>query len=330
MGNNALDARRANIDVVLTNLSIGIPTDQDFIGDKLLPPLVQPLSVARIPVWGTEAFRIREDKIGDFSEPEKLDISVDTTLVEVDGHGLIGLVSDRQQIEAERGPLSYNLEAEVLQTVVSSMDLAREKLQADLVCSQAIYTGTNAKIDLNGTSAKWDDSNVDPTDNLITAIESTIPNASGKRPNVLWMGQEVWAALIQNPKLKNRLFGSLAGQPIPNAAQVASLLGLQSVLVGRAVSKVYSSSAVGGAGANTKLWGKNAGVLYVPPTAGRRIPAFGYTVEQSVFGAASEQVIRIRNEKMGASGGEEIKRSTFYTPTSLFPNAGVLFYNAVT
>jgi Phage major capsid protein E len=321
MGSAALNDRRANIDVVLTNLSIGIPTDQDFIGDRLLPALPQALSTVRMPVWGTEAFRIREDRVGDYSIPDKLDITVDTTSVDVDGHALSGQVSDRHQIEAQRGPLNYDLANEVLVTVVGQMDLAREKMQADLMTSTSIY-GSTHKIDLNGTSGRWDDVNVDPTDNLIDAIENVIPNDSGKRPNTLWMGQEVWAKLIQNPKLKNRLFGSTQAQPIPTTAQVASLLGISNLYVGRAVSRTSGGTV-------SHLWGKNAGLLFVPPTAGKRVPAFGYTVEQTVFGGASEQVVRIRDEQMGASGGELIKRSSFYTPISIFPNAGFLYYNAV-
>jgi len=325
MGNQALNDRRANIDVVLTKLSIGIPTDQDFIGDALLPPFPQSLSVVRMPVFGNEAYRIREDRVGDFSVPEKLDISVGTTLLEVDGHALAGQVSDRQQQESVQGPLNVDLENEVLQTIVSSMDLAREKMQADLLCASATYSG-NSK-DLNGASARWDDDSVDPLADLINVIETVIPDGSGKRPNTLWMGQQVWAKLIQNANIKNRIYGTTGPQPIPTQAQVASLIGIQNLYVGRAVSALAGSG--GAQGTVTKLWGKNAGLLYVPPTAGKRVPAFGYTVEQTVFGGASEKVIRVRDEMMGASGGELIKRSSFYTPTALFPKAGYLFYNVV-
>jgi hypothetical protein len=321
MGTQALLDRKANIDVVLTNLSIGIPTDQDYIGDKLLRPLPQPLSQVSIPVWGTEAFRIREDKVGDYSTPDRLDISIGTAKFEVDGHALAGQVSDRHQIESEKGPLNVDLEFEVLQTVVASMDLAREKLQADLLTTAGVYSGNTE--DLNSTGNRWDDTGVDPTDKLIDAIESTIPDASGKRPNVLWMGQQVWAKLIQNPKLKNRIFGSTAAQPIPTAAQLASLIGVDQVLIGRALSRTF-------AGTVTKLWGKNAGLLYVPPSAGKRVPAFGYTIEQTVFGGASESVVRVRDELMGASGGELLKRASFYTPITAFGKAGYLFTNAIT
>lgn len=324
MSTAALADRRAGIDVVLTNLSIGIPTDQDFIGDRLLKPFPQVLSEVKFPKWGTEAFRIREDHVGDYSVPEKIDITLDTIGVEVDGHALAGQVSDRHQQESQQGPLKVDLAAEVLGVLVSNMDLAREKQQADLMQSSAVY-GTNTE-DLNGTGNRWDDAAVDPTDKLIDAIESTIPDGCGKRPNVLWMGQQVWAKLIQNPKLKNRIFGSTNSQPIPTAAQIASLIGVDSVLIGRALSKTA-------AGVNTKLWGKNAGLLWVPPTAGKRVPAFGYTVEQTVFGGASESVIRVRDEMMGASGGELIKRSSFYSAVTLLSGtggAGYLFANAIT
>lgn len=321
MGTNALDDRRAGIDSVLTNLSIGIPLDQDFIGDQLLPPLKQPLSKVSVPVYGTEAFRIREDRVGDYSEPDKLDISVSTTLIEVDGHALEAPVSDRHQIESQRGPLRIDLERDALLTVVASMRLAREKLQADLITSQTPYAAGHKK-DLNALGTQWSDASIDPLDTLIPMLESTVPDASGKRPTILWMGQPVWAALLQNPKIRDRIFGTTGPGGMASTAQVAALIGVDKILVGRAISRTVG-------GVVTKLWGKNAGVLTVPPTTGFRVPAWGYTVEQTVFGSASEKIVKIRDEHMGASGGDWIKRSSFYTPVSVFPDSGALFYNAV-
>lgn len=327
MSNQGLSDRRAGIDAVLTTLSIGLPLDQTLIGDDLLPPIQQDLDAVRIPVWGTEAFRIREDRVGDFSEPDKLDISVSTTLVGIDGHALMAPVSDRQELVAEKGPLSYDLAAQALQTVVSSMRLAREKMQADLITSTAIYTGSDAlvnKFDLNALAHRWDDDANDPFADLIPVLESVIPDGSGMRPNKFWMGQPVYAALIQNKNIKNRIFGTTGPQPNPGTSQLENLLGLPAggIEVGRGVSRTVS-------GAITKLWGKNAGLLYVPPATGFRIPAFGYTVEQRVFNGSSQAVFRFRDEKMGASGGEWLKRSWFYTPVSTFNASGALFYNAV-
>lgn len=321
MGTNALNDRRAGTDVVLTNLSLGLPLDQEFIGDRILKPLPIKTSVATIPVWGDEAFRIREDRVGDYSEPDKLDISVGTTTFEVDGHAFMGPVSDRHELEAKQSQISYDLEFEVLQAVVAVMRLAREKQQADLLTSAAVYDTAN-KIDLNGTSARWDDNSVDPIVNILGMLESTIPDGSGKRPNTLWMGQPVWAALIQNSKLVDRFFGSTGPRGIPTPDQIKNLLGLDQILIGRAISRTEG-------GVVTKLWGKNAGLVYVAPGPGKRVQSIGYTVEQTVFGNSSEKVIKIRDEKMGASGGDWLKRSAFYTAVITSKSAGSLFYNAV-
>jgi hypothetical protein len=322
MGSDALNDRRAGTDVVLTNLSIGIPVDQDLIGDSLLPSIPVKTSVVKIPVWGNEAFRIREDRVGDYGEPDKLDISVDTTLLEVDGHALEAPVSDRHEQEAAQSALSYDLKFEALQTIVSNMRLAREKMQADLLTSTAVYTTASHKKDLNGLSRLWSDNTVDPLEDIIPMLESTVPDDSMKRPNVFWMGQPVWAALMQNTKILDRLYGQIGPRGVPKPQNLADLLGIDRVAVGRAISKTAG-------GVNTKLWGKNAGLLWVAPTAGKRMPSFGYTVEQTVFGSSAEKVITYRKENMGASGGDIVKRSAFFTPTATFVNSGSLFYNAV-
>lgn len=338
-GSNALDDRRASVDIVLTNLSIGIKPPSDFIGDALLPRFVQKLSEAKVPVFGTEAYRIRDDRLGDFSEPSKLDIQAGTTTINVDGHSLMGVVSDRHQREATQGPLNYDLAGHVLRTVTSQMLLSREKLQADLVTAAATYATAN-KVDLNayGLNAdgsqqagnhQWDNSSNDPIDDLVAAIESLIPDACGMRPNTVWFGQQVWAAIQRNQKVKDRIFGSTNPQGVVTQAAFQGVLGVDRLLIGRALSRTADATTYGNGGTVTKLWGKNAGVLYVPPTSGDIEPAFGYTIEQDVFQGASEQVKVIRDEKMGATGGDLIKRSAFYTPAALYPNAGMLFYNVI-
>lgn len=320
MGTNALNDRRAGQNIALRNLSIGIPTDQDYIGDQLLPSLLVPISTVKIPVWGTEAFRIREDRVGDFSEPDKLDISIDTTTVEVDGHSFMGPVSRRQQAESMNGPLQIDLDFEVLQAIKAVMALAREKQQADLLTSTAVY-GSTFKQDQNGLTRLWSDSTIDPIDDLVPMMETTLPDASGKRPNVLWMGQPVWAAIQSNTLIKDRIYGTGGPQGIPKVAQFADLIGIEKVLVGRAISKTPG-------GVNTKLWGKNAGLAYVPPTSGRRIPATGYTVEWA-YNGSTEAIFKFPDEKMGSTGGDWLKRSSWYTPTLLFSGSSALFYNAV-
>lgn len=314
-----LTDRRAGIDVVLTNISIGRKIPQDFIGDTILPSLQVSLSTAEIPVWGTEAFRIREDRVGDYSEPEKLDISIGKVLVKVVGHAQMAPVSRRHQKESSQGPLQIDLDRAALETVNASMELAREKYQADLLTATGTYSSdTGFKNDLNGQ--KWDTN--DPLEVLIPAIESTMPDATGQRPNILWMGQPVWAKLLTNPALLTRLYGSLAPQRIPKTTEVAELLGIDQILVGRSISMTD-------AGAVTKLWGTNAGLVYSTSGSSERTQMFGRTIEQNVFNGASKAVVRFADEKMGASGGDWIKQGWFYQPMVTSQKSGILFYNVV-
>jgi len=318
MSTDALAARRINVDRFYTNLSIGIQADQPMIGDIVLPVLKTDLSSVKIRTFGTEAWMIIDDLVGDYAMPQRVQITADKITVEVDGHALENPISDRHQKEAMSGPASWNLEMESLFVLKQRMLLWREKLQADLMTDPTTYAVGN-KTDLNGV--EWD-TVVDPFDAIIAAIETTLPNTSGRRPNVFWMGQQVWAKFIVNAAVKNRIYGTTNPQGVPTLEQIASLIGVDRVVVGRAVSRTA-------AGTVTQLWGKNAGLVYAAPTAGTSIPATGYTVEQAVFGNSSEAVIRIRDEHMGAAGGFYFKRSHFYSPVKTFGASSYLWYNAV-
>jgi hypothetical protein len=318
-GNDALDARRAGVDVVLTKLSIGIAPDQELVGDRLLQALPQKLSHVKLAAYGTEAWRMIDDQVGDFSRARRVDISMGTISIEVDGHALINPVSDRQQQEAQLGPLQFDLEARALYVLKQRQLLRREKLQADLATTVAAYTASHA-IDVNAASHLWSDNANDPLIDLFPLIEQTIPDDSGRRPNTIVFGHQVWAKFLQNTFIRNKVYGQVNPGAIPTEAQISSILGIANVLVGRAVSKTEAA-------VNTKLWGNNVVLAFVPPTAGEEIPGYGYTVEQQIFGDASEAVVRIRDEEMGTSGGWLIKRSALYTPVITFKDAGALLYN---
>jgi len=322
-GTDALNDRRANVDNVLQQLTVSRAPNAEMIGDFLLPALPQDFSTAKVGAWGTEAFRVRPTKVGDYSAPEKLDIGLSTTSIEVDGHALMAPVSRRHQQEAANGQIPYNLRAQALVTADDGLDVSRERGQAALVTASATYSSDTGFVqDLNALSEQWDQDAIDPFKRIIATIEGTIVAGSGKRANTLWMGQEVWLKFIQNPFVKNRIFGTTNPQGVPTEEQVARFLGIARVVIGRAVTLTAADVL-------SYIWGKKAGLIYVPPTSGERIPAFGYTVEQRIEGSASRRVTIIQDETMGAWGGEWVKSARAFTPAVLFQKAGALFDNAV-
>ncbi|MDQ6892211.1 MAG: hypothetical protein M3167_06345 [Acidobacteriota bacterium] len=325
-----LTNRRLGVDKFYTQLSVGIAPDQVLIGDTLFPVLRGDLSRMLIAKYGVEAWQMIDDAVGDRSMPKRVDIQMGKLSIDIEGHALINPVSDREQQESLKGPAQLDLEKQALYTLKQRMLLRREFLQATLAQNTALYPAGNVITHAAGAT-RWDNiaagvNTADPIAELVPFIENTIPQQIGRRPNIGWTSSLVWSKIITNTIVKQRVFGTANPQGTPTKAQIASLMGLEDILVGYAVTRPEPGDETS---ATTPIWGKSFGVAYVPPVAGTQIPAFGYTAEQRVFGDAAEAVVRIRNEYMGPSGGWDLKRSAFYSPVMTFPTAGTIFTTVV-
>lgn len=325
-----LTNRRIGIDKFYTGLSVGIAPDQAFIGDQVFPVLQGELSRMLILKYGVEAWQMIDDAVGDRSMPKRVDIAMSKLSIDIEGHALINPVSDREQQESVKGPAQFDLEKQALYTLKQRMLLRREYLQATLAQNPALYPSGNVHAHASA-GVRWDHlsggvNDVDPIAELIPYVVNTVPSLIGRRPNLAWMGSAVWQALATSTLVKQRIFGINNPQGTPAVEQFASLIQVDKVLVGYAVTRPEPGDENS---ATTPIWGKNFGLAYVPPVSGTQIPSFGYTAEQRVFGSAAESVVRIRNEYMGPTGGWDLKRSAFYSPVMTFPNAGQIFTNVV-
>ncbi len=313
--NAALDLRRMNVDRFLSQVSIGIAADQELIGDQLLPVLSQDLDKALIAKWGSEAFVITDDEVGDRGTPKPLDISTDKVTVTVEGHARMAEVAPREQNATQLAAFPYDLMARKLYAVKQAMMLRREYLQATLLQNSALWSGNTGAL-----TAKLGTPTSDPVPELIAKIDLAISDTSGRRPNTIMFAADAWANFRSLTKVRAQIMGLNNPQSFVTEAQVASFLGVDKVLVGRAVSRVASSGAL-----NTRLWTNTILLAWVPPVTGEEIPALGYTVEQKLFGGASMAVGKWFDQKPGVAGINFAKMAWLYTPALLFPGAGYLF-----
>jgi hypothetical protein len=320
MSTDVLRNRRVQVDTVLSTLSIGIKADQQYIGDLLLPPLPQDLDEAVLAKLGNEAFAMVDDLVDDWATPRAIDTSRDKLKITVDGHALTSPIGRREQLVAAKGPFRYDLAARKVYTVKSVMLNRREYLQAALIQNSGVYPVANV-VDL--VAAKFSNNAIDPIPALALAVQDTAFIGIGQPFNTFWIASDAWFALVANTKVTTRIYGTVGSQPATvTQAQIASLLGVDRVIVGRAVLRDK-------AGVGTRIWTGKAGLLYVPPTSGEEIPAFGYTVEQRVFGSATEYVTVIDEPLKGAAGVYHVKRGAFYTPAVTFNAAGILYINVI-
>jgi len=123
-----------------------------------------------------------------------------------------------------------------------------------------------------------------PLEDIAVGVETVLKN-TGFAPNKFIMGQEVWTDLKNHPDIVDRL--PVTGLKDVQLAAFAQLIGVSEALVGQSV---YNSAAENETASMAYNWGKNALLLYVPPSPGVRTPSAGYT-----FRWGNREVLKFRD-----------------------------------
>lgn len=204
----------------------------------------------------------------------------------LEDYSLEGQVPIETQEEAAAVP-GINM---AMRTINGVQDIIANRLeiaQAALATNASLYAAGN-KITLTST-AQWSDlANSDPMDVVETAKEA-IRTRTGKRPNVMVMGAAVMAKLKVHSKVLDRI--KYTGRDVATTDLLASLFGVQQVLVGDAVN-----AADDGTFADT--WGKFVVLAYTPTAsvAAQGTPSYGYTY-QLIDRPVAEEPYYDRNTK---------------------------------
>jgi hypothetical protein len=122
------------------------------------------------------------------------------------------------------------------------------------------------------SSTKWSHADGKPVDN-VEAAKELIRKKIGKRPNVLTLSADGYRALRYNAQVKTYLPNTQMGPP--TVEQLASILGVEEILIGEAILIQEDDTPV-------DVWGNNAILSYRHRLAGDSDislaePAFGFT-----------------------------------------------------
>ena len=163
----------------------------------------------------------------------------------------------------------------------------------------------------------------------LSEIESwrdTLQGSLGRDPNTLVIGRQVWSQLKYHPdvidmiKYTNTIRGPIAPQVF------AALVEVDNVYVG---SAIYTATIEGTAEASvvySRIWGKNALLLYVPPGASLDTPAAGYTIVWQRVPSAMQYIKRMRNEETEV---DIVEGNSYYQHKLLVAKAGAFTPNVV-
>ncbi len=293
------------VDPVLTNLATGY-TNEQFVGDQLMPFVLVDKEGGKIPLFGKEHFKIylteralraKSNRIN----PEDIG-SVDVAL---DEHDLEYPIDYREDAES-----AFPLQARATHSVVEGIRLRHEVMVADMVQNPANYAVGN-KIALAGAS-QFTDPSSDP-EGVVSDAKAAVRAKVIREPNTLVMGYATWRALKRHPQLK-----AILSDTRPRLVQLADLreiFEIDNIVVGRAVK-------ASDAGVTSDIWADNMVLAYVPGAGGGRSPyepSFGYTLRKK-----GNPVVDTRTE----DGKIELIRNTdIFRPFLLGADAGYLISN---
>jgi hypothetical protein len=247
-----------HLDAALTEFAKRFVQD-GLIADQVAPTVSVGRQTDKYFIWGREAFQLTEKQLRASGAPaERIRISLSTDSYFSRSHALAAEIADEDRAGyADAG----DLEQDSVQTLIAKIQLGREVELATMLGDTAQVT---SNVTLAGGDQFSDYANSKP--GVVVETAKSAIRKSGVRPNLMVAGEVVYTALVNHPAIR-RFFsiGMPGATPTRalNEADLAAYFGVDRFLVGRAVQ----DSA---AGVSSFVWGKNALVMYVSPSAGRR------------------------------------------------------------
>jgi hypothetical protein len=294
------------VDPVLTSLATGY-TNEQFVGDQLMPFVLVDKEGGKIPLFGKEHFKVYSTERALRAKSNRINPEdIGEVDVALDEHDLEYPIDYREDAES-----AFPLQARATNTVVEGIRLRHEKMVADLVQNPASYA-TGNKLALSGTSC-FDNAASDP-EGVVQDARAAVRAKVVKEPNTLVIGYSAWRVLKRHPQLKAIL--STQRSRLVQLADLQEIFEIPNIVVGRAVM-------ANDAGVTSDIWGDNLVLAYVPGAGGGQRspyePSFGYTLRKR-----GNPVVDTRTE----DGKLELIRNTdIFRPFLLGADAGYLVSN---
>ncbi len=312
-------------------------TNQDLIADRVLP---------RIPVisqafkWSkftlADGFTIPDTRVGRKSRPGEIDWTASEQNSATTDYALDDAVPFMDIQAAEISAKIYGIEpidpmARSTYLLTNLVALDRENRAANGangVFVAANYPAAN-KATLAGTTQWSDFVNSDPVQAILAALD-----ACYVRPNKLVIGALAWTKLRTHPKVTAFVLpmggqsavgssGGGGGSHITGEA-FAAAFELDEVIVGKGF---YNSAKPGQTPNMTRLWGKHAALIYLPPninTTEAQV-TFGFTAQWGEKIAGTMQ----NDPMIGMRGGTRVRVGESVQEVIAANDAAYFFQNAV-
>ncbi len=260
------------VDPVLTTIAQGY-SNASMVAEYLFPVVQVSKLKGKIPIFGKEAFVLRQTERAIRAASNRIPPS-DIELSSFETHEEdIEIALD--YLEEEESPDFYRLEQRITKELMDILLLGKEKEAADYVQNPANFETGLKEVIVAG--AAWDDytiTNVDPI-LVIKEAMSAIRSRIAVYPNTMLIGDATYRALMQHPKLLDRV--RYAGVSKVTRQVLAEISEIPDIHVGMSVYSTDGSSF-------TDVWGDNVILAYIDKKERNNRsefnPSYGYTFQR--------------------------------------------------
>ena len=324
-----------HVDAALTDLSILYSNEMtSSIHDKVFPVVpVQKRSDKYFTYDVNDFFRseARERAAGAEIAIGGWRISTDSYYCERNGIGHD--ISDPERANAD--PAVSNLDGDAVRWITEQLNLKAEKDWVTTFFSTGVWDGASSTTDMTGVNAapttttqflQWDDAASTPIEDIRGEMTS-IHRRTGRKPNTLVLGHEVWTALVDHPDILDRIKYTERG--IVSTDLMSSLLDLDRVLVGSMVEHTGAEAST--SGTMQFVAGKSALLCHVASSPGLRVPSAGYTFSWTGMAGAPQggSGARIKSYRLERNESDRIEGEHWKDYKVIGSSLGAFFTTAL-
>ncbi len=267
MADSRIDELRT-VDPVLTTIARGYTNDV-FTAEKLFPTVQVSRLKGKIPVFGRDAFKIRETgralrAQSNRISPTEFELAEFRT-EEQDVETAIDYLEEEESSDFAR------YEQKIVKDLCDIIKLGKEKATADIVLNTDNYPDAHVR-ELTSSDTFYNQELIDPV-NIINDCSAILRKTIARKPNTIIMGYEVYRAIASHPKVLDRV--KYSGMKNVNTTVLKEILEVQNFLVGMAVYANDNNTM-------TEVWDDSIVIAYTDFSSDRSefTPSFGYTFQR--------------------------------------------------
>ena len=174
----------------------------------------------------------------------------------------------------------------------------------------------------------WDIGGASAVLEAIEAASLRMMGRTGKRPNTMVLGPDVWSVLKNDPDLLDRVNrGQTGGAAMVMRDTLAGLTEIPKILVGESI---VDSSKEGATSSPGFIFGKHCLLMHVAPSPGRYTASAGYTFSWSGLSGSSAAGTRVSRFEDPKTRSRRIEIESAYQQKLVSDSLGEMLYDCVT